>query len=52
MDERTGFWDPMGTGRVLDVCLCFGCSDVGGVCGEWGLYQGLEGGMVLCLRDL
>ena len=38
-------WDitnPVGTGGVLDVCLCFGC---GGVGGQWvgGLDQGLEG---------
>ena len=33
-----------GTGRVLDVCLCFGCGGVGGVGGEWvgGLDQGRE----------
>ena len=32
----------LGTGGVLDVCLCFGC---GGVGGEWvgGLDQGMEG---------
>ena len=37
-----GFTNPVGTGGVLDVCLCFGC---GGVGGEWvgGLDQGLEG---------
>ena len=40
-----GFTKPVGTGGVLDVCLCFGCSSVGGVGGEWvgGLNQGLEG---------
>ena len=40
-----GFTNPVGTGGVLDVCLCFGCGDVGGVSGEWigGLYHGLEG---------
>ena len=40
-----GFTNPVGTGGVLDVCLCLGCSGVGGVCGEWvgGLDQGLEG---------
>ena len=26
-----GFTNPVGTGEVLDVCLCFGC---GGVCGK------------------
>ena len=37
-----GFTNPVGTGGVLDVCLCFGC---GGVGGEWvgGLDQCLEG---------
>ena len=43
-----GFTNPVGTGGVLDVCLCFGCSGVGGVSGvggEWvgGLDQGMEG---------
>ena len=35
-----GFTNPVGTGGVLDVCLCFGCGGVGGV-GD--LDQGLEG---------
>ena len=37
-----GFTNPVGTGEVVDVCLCLGCS---GVCGEWvgGLDQDLEG---------
>ena len=37
-----GFTNPVGTGGVLDLYLCFGC---GGVGGEWigGLDQGLEG---------
>ena len=26
-----GFTNPVGTGEVLDVCLCFGCGGVGGV---------------------
>ena len=36
------FTKPVGTGRVLDVGLCF---DSGGVGGEWvgGMDQGLEG---------
>ena len=36
-----GFTDPVGTGGVLDMCLCFGC---GGVGGEWvgGLDKGQE----------
>ena len=40
-----GFTNPVGTGGVLVVCLCFGCGGVGGVGGEWleGLDQCLEG---------
>ena len=30
-----GFTNPVGTGGVLDICLCFGCGGVGGVGGEW-----------------
>ena len=35
-----GFTHPVGTGGVLDMCLCFGCGGVGvgcvvGVGGEW-----------------
>ena len=39
-----GFTNPVGTGGVLDMCLYFGCGDVGGVGGEWlgGLDQGRE----------
>ena len=48
-DERIGFdfTNPVGTGGVLDVCLCFG-----GVGGEWvgGLDQGLEGWWYACVR--
>ena len=46
-----GFTNPVGTGGVLDVCLCFGCDGVGGVCGEWvgGLDQGLEGWCYVCV---
>ena len=29
------FTNSVGTGGVLDVCLCFGCGGVGGVGGEW-----------------
>ena len=46
------FTNPVETGGVLDVFLCFGC---GGVCGEWvgGLEQGSGGGVVmLCLCEL
>ena len=28
-----GITNPVGTGRVLDVCMCFGCGGVGGVGG-------------------
>ena len=37
-----GFTNPVGTGGVLNVCLCLGCA---GVCGQWvgGFDQGLEG---------
>ena len=40
-----GLINPVGTGEMLDVCLCFGCGGVGGIDGEWiwGLDQGLEG---------
>ena len=36
------FTNPVGTGGVLDICLCFGCGGVGGVGGQWvgGLDQG------------
>ena len=38
------FTNPVGTGGVLYVCLCFGCGGMGGVGGEWvgGLDQGRE----------
>ena len=41
-----GFTNPVGTGGVLDMCLCLGC---GGVEWVWGLDQGLEGWVVLCV---
>ena len=36
-----GFTNPVGTGGMLDMCMCFGCGGVGGVGGEWvgGLDQ-------------
>ena len=41
-----GYTNPVGTGEVLDMCLCFGSGDGGGggVGGEWvgGLDQGRE----------
>ena len=48
-----GFTTPVGTGDVLDMCLCLGCGDVSGVVGELvgGLDQGMEG-VVLCLCEL
>ena len=41
-----GFTNPVGTGGVLDMCLCFGC---GG--GEWvgGLVQGGVGWCYVCV---
>ena len=30
-----GFTNPVGTGGVLNVCLCLGCSGVGVIGGEW-----------------
>ena len=30
-----GLTNPVGTGGVLDVCLCLGCGGVSGVGGEW-----------------
>ena len=43
-----GFTNPVGTGGVLDVCLCFGC---GGEGGEWvvGLDQSLMGWCYGCV---
>ena len=39
-----GFTNPVGTGGVWDMCLCFGCGGVG-VC--WGIVGGWPGsGMV------
>ena len=40
-----GFTNPVGTGGVLDVCLCLSCGGVGGVGGArvGGLDLGLEG---------
>ena len=40
-----GFTNNVGTGGVLDVCLCLGCGGVGGVGRECvgGLDHGLEG---------
>ena len=47
-----GFTNPVGTGGVLDVCLCLGCSGACRLDGEWvgGLDQGLEGWCYVCVR--
>ena len=52
MDERwgLGITNPVGTGGVFDVCLCFGCGGVGGVGGE--CVGVLRGGVVLCMCEL
>ena len=49
-----GFTNLVGTGGVLDMCLCFGCGDVGGVCGEWvGAWTRVGSGrVVLCLCEV
>ena len=47
MNERGlgfGFTNSVGAWGVLDVCMCFGCGDVGGE----GFGPGY-GGVVLCL---
>ena len=47
--RRSGlvFTNPVGTGGVLDVCLCLGCGAVGG---EWrvGMELGTASGRVSC----
>ena len=35
-----GFTNPVGTGGVLYMCLCFGCGGVGGVGGVGGEWVG------------
>ena len=37
-----GFSNPVGTGGVLDVCLCFGCGVM------WGVGRGIEQGREGC----
>ena len=46
-----GFPNPVGTGGVLDMCLCFGCGGVGGVGGVTWTRVG-SGGVVLCLCEV
>ena len=48
------YTNPVGTEGVLDMCLCFGCGGVSGICGEWvgGFDQCLERWVVLCLCEL
>ena len=38
--RELGFTNPVGTGGVLDVCLCFCCGGVGGVGGVGGEWVG------------
>ena len=47
-----GFTNPVGTGGVLDMCLCFGCGSVGGVGGEWAWTRVGSAGVVLCLCEV
>ena len=52
-----GFTNPVGTGGMLDMCLCFGCGGVGGVGGVGGkwvgdLDQGRELWVGLCLCEV
>ena len=48
-----GFTNPMGTGGVLGVCLCFGCGGVGDVGGELvEVFEGLEGWCGVCPCEL
>ena len=48
-----GFTNPVGTGGVLDVCLCFGCDDVVGVGGELvgGLDRIWRGEVIFCMCE-
>ena len=49
-----GFTNPVGTGGVLDMCLCFGCGGMGGVGGGVGRGLGPGSGAVgwcyVCVR--
>ena len=49
-----GFTNPVGTGGVLEMCVCFGCGGVHGVGGEWvgGWTRVGSGGVVLCLCEV
>ena len=50
----TCFTNLVGTGGVLDVCLCYGCGGVGGVGGGVGRGLGPRSGAVglyyVCVR--
>ena len=37
---------------VYWACVRFGCGGVSGIGGVWGLYQGMEGDVMLCLCEL
>ena len=59
MDGRLdlGFTNPVGTGGVLDVCLCLGCGGIGCVGGAGEEWEGAwnmvwKSGVVLCLCEL
>ena len=49
-----GFTHPVGSGGLLDVCLCLSCGAVGGVGGEWvGDWTRVwRGGLVLGLCEM
>ena len=45
-----GFTNPLGTGGVLDMGLCFGCGGVGGVGRGLGQGSGAVGWCYVCVR--
>ena len=50
-ESGLGFTNPVGTGGVLDMCLCFGCGGVCGVGGYGAWTRVGSGGVVLCLCE-